>query len=163
MIPAHAQQTLDDIQAIRRRLDEAEAAIRAVYGGQLETPPEAIETTELREPRAVKPRRPKPTPAAEPPAPAPLAKIQGVRSAEVKQSQMGGKYDEGILRALRTEAAAYGLSLSDVTRTFTGPGKPAEVTRLVGTIHSAMQSLQRRGLVRKDGRMWHVVRVAATG
>lgn len=161
MIPAHAQQTLDDIAVIRQRLDDAEAAIRAVYVGQpdavlphvatgpVSTPPPNVV---LPQPRAERPvlavvdERPV---KAAPPAPAKAP------------TDAGSKYDEPILRALKSETGAYGMPLSDVTRAIVGPGKPADVKRLIGTIYSALQSLLKRGQVRKDGRMWHVVRTGA--
>lgn len=86
--------------------------------------------------------------------------VADVRRPEARETQMGGKYDEPILRALKGELGAYGMPLSDVTRAIVGPGKPAEVKRLIGTIYSALQSLHKRGQVRKDGRMWHVARPA---
>jgi hypothetical protein len=150
MIPAHAQRTLDDIRGIRQRLDDAEAAILAVY----QAGPPADETPAERDPDADQPAdadAPDEGPMEAPPPAPPAIRRVGVPPA-------GGKYDAEILRALRSEHGQFGLPLSDVTRAIVGPGKPAEVKRLVGTIHGAMQSLQKRGEVRKDGRMWHVVR-----
>lgn len=155
MIPAHAQRTLDDIRCIRQRLDDAEAAILAVYDHRAPAdPPVDPPVDDEQEPEI------DPPPLVEPPPSVRRARLEAPRPAPVSKSPATarGKYDTGILRALHSEQAQFGMSGSDVCRTFTGPGKPDEVARISGPVTMALQSLQRRGQVRKDGRMWHVVR-----
>lgn len=141
-LPVHVQQTLGDIAAMRLRLDEAEAALRAIYAVSVVVTP-AIAAPAPKGPVAV-PR-------------APRAKAEKP-SADAAPSASGRKYDDGIVRALRSETAQLGMTSSDVCRVFTGPGKPEEVSRISGAITLALQSLQKRGIVRKDGRHWYIVR-----
>jgi hypothetical protein len=153
VIPAHAQAVLDDMAVIRQRLDDAEAAIRAVYSDAVLTSdagPVRAAATEVVHPQPSK-RRTEPEAVAESLKPRPVVASQPTR---------GSKHDAGILRALKQESAFLGLSLSDVCRALVGPGKPAEVNKVSGGVHQALASLIKRGMVRKDGRFYHIVRDA---
>lgn len=151
MLPPHIQQTLDDLAAMRSRLDATEEALRTLYGlGPVaETGLPLAETKPPRRNAKVSPRETKAA-AHESKSPS--------RKAPKADPRIGSKYDDGILRALKTEAAAHGLTCGDITRTFTGPGKPAEVEKLNPLVWAALKSLIKRGQVRKDGRHYYIVR-----
>lgn len=161
MIPDFVQALLDDLAARRQQLEALEAGLRATYGA---AESEALPVQEARPRRAravVPPATPEPVPAARPRRLTSAAIV--VPSAGKRRGTEGSKYDEGMLRALKGEQAQHGLTASDLCRVFTGPGKPAEVQRISGGISIALQQLQKRGLVRKDGRHWYIVRDGEAG
>lgn len=150
LAPPHVVQTLADIDALRARLNDTERTLRTIYAlpeaSEDPSPAPPVDTLPVSPARVARTERSRKgaTPAA-------------VETPDVRQTA-GGKYDEGILRYLRSEAAQYGASLMDVARSFTGPGKPAEAQKLTSAMFSALASLVKRGLVRKDGRHYIIVR-----
>lgn len=148
--PAHVLQTLQDLDAMRAQIDATERTLRLLYA--------LPETTASATPAVLaRPDDDAPAPEDddedEAPAPAP-----SVLTRSTPPGTVGSKYDDGILRALKSEQAQHGLTCSDIARTFTGPGKPQEVAKIVPSIHDALKSLMKRGQVRRDGRYYHLVR-----
>lgn len=111
----------------------------------------------VREPKAVlawvEPRAQKPAPASE----APSAERAASSRAQAS-SAPASNHTEGILSALKSEQAAYGLTLADVCRALVGPGKPSKAAAINGAVHQVLGTLIRQGQVRKDGRHYYIVR-----
>ena len=139
MIPAAIQQTLDTLQGeIDARL-AAQAALLALYTPGTVTVPAVA--------------APVPTPR---PPKAPKAQKARTTTAWVHPNT-GSQYDDVILRALRQESAAHGVTLTDVIRAHVGPGKPDAVKKFTGAFYGALCSLVKRGAVRKDGRHYYAI------
>ena len=67
-----------------------------------------------------------------------------------------GKYDAGILRALRSEQGQYGLTTSDVAR-LAVPGLPRDKFAVINSgVDNALKRLQTLGIVTREGRIWKV-------
>ena len=69
-----------------------------------------------------------------------------------------GKYDAGILRALRSEQGQYGLPTSDDITRLAVPGvKREQFSSVNSSVDYALRRLQTLGLVTHEGRIWKAV------
>lgn len=178
-VPLHIQQTLADLSAVIDQLQAAKRTIVTLYpeadqpapASVARTVPCVVDVPEVartltrghRRRQVRRGPRLEPMATVEPPPPDETAEEEPALRTRRGPALGGGKYDERLLSALKQEQAQFGMTSSDLCRVFTGPGKPKEVQRISGGVSIALQSLQRRGLVRKDGRHWHIVREGRRG
>lgn len=179
-VPAHIQQTRADLRALIDQLEAADRALAAIFpdpdatsAGPAAAPvPSAVEDgqdagriTRVHRKPTVRPTARRESTAAVDPA-AEESSADGEESAPRLRpgpEPGGGKYDAGILSALRSEQAQFGIATSDLTRFIAPRVSGPQFSSVNSSVDCALRSLLKRGLVRRDGRHWYIVREGSRG